>query len=130
MSIEMPNFFEAAGIFDGDDPPTNPSNPIFASNGVLPFDPATTPSDLKGGFTRLDTAQYIVQLVRQIDSLEAVVFVTCFPSVKEPLALCASLQTVDGRIAIVGGVEAEDDVIFQLGVFRFISGLAGTEPFS
>jgi hypothetical protein len=129
MSIEMPNFFEAAGWFDGFDPPFNP-NPIYSSNGVQPFNPATTEADPVGGFTRLNTAAYLIKLVRSIDVLEAIVMITCFPTIEKLGRLCGSVvpgDEGDGSVLVLGDLIGEDDV-FQFGIFRFLSDLSGTQP--
>ena len=129
MSIEIPNSLEAAGWFDGFTPPANP-NPIFSSNGIQTFDPATTPADPVGGFTRLGTAAYLVQLVRSIDILESICVVTCFPTIDKGVHLCAAVvpgDEGDGTVLIFGDPLGDDD-FFQLGVFRFLSDLSGTQP--
>jgi len=129
MAIEMPNAFEAAGTFDGFDPSIN-ANPIFSSNGVKPFDPSTSSGDPKGGFTRIGTADYLLELVRAIDVLECVCMVSCFPGLK-PVPLCISVvpgvdDTVDGFILVLGDVTGED-AVFSMGVWRTKDTLAGTE---
>lgn len=131
MAIEIANFFEAGGVFDGFDPPVHPDNPIFTSNGVLPFDPATTPADPVGGFTRLATANYLVQLVRKIDFREAIVLVTCLPSKPGIGHVCATLldpepdESTDGQIIVLG--DGVNDSRFSLGCFRVTTGFDGTE---
>lgn len=129
MAIEMPNAFEAAGTFDGFSPSTN-ANPIFSSNGVKPFDPSTSDTDPKGGFTRIGTANYLIDLVRAIDVLESICMVSCFPGLK-PVPLCISVvpgvdDTVDGVILVLGDITFED-AIFSMGVWRTKDTLAGTE---
>ena len=111
MAIEMPNAFEAAGTFDGFDPSTN-ANPIFSSNGVQPFDPATSSSNITGGFTRITTADYVIQLVRPIDVLESISMVSCFPGIK-PVPLCISVvpgvdDSFDGTVLRAPGGQVVD----------------------
>lgn len=135
MSIEIPNFYEAAGVFDGRLAPTNPENPIFSSNGVLPFDPATTPGTPLGGFTRQAAGTYLIQLVQRIDFREGMVLVTAFPSspaISPSGALLAPVSDdeTDGKVVIAGtdiDEVAAADMIFQMGVFRITTGLDGTE---
>lgn len=134
MAIEMPNAFEAAGTFDGFDPSAN-ANPIYSSNGVQPFDPATTGGDPKGGFTRASLGQYLIKLVRPIDVLESICMVSCFPTTSTPVLLCISVipgvdDTFDGTVAVASDVEAPADAIFSMGVWRTKDTLAGTQSFA
>lgn len=129
MAIEMPNAFEAAGTFDGFDPSIN-ENPIFSGNGIQPFDPSGTPQDPVGGFTRLGTAAYVINLVRAIDVLESISMVSCFPGLK-PVALCISVtpgvdDSFDGSVLVLGDITGED-AIFSMGVWRTKDTLAGTQ---
>lgn len=135
MSIEIPNFYEAAGVFDGRSSPANPENPIFCSNGVLPFDPATTALNPVGGFTRQATGTYLIQLVQRIDFREGMVLCTAFPGSPAVLPMAALLapasdDATDGKLVVTGADPNEGalaDMIFQLGVFRITTGLDGTE---
>lgn len=132
MAIEIPNAFEAAGTFDGQDPPTN-TNPIFASGGIQPWDPATTPANPVGGFTRIATTDYEVRLVRPIDFREGIAIVQCMVGKPELTGLCATLgwpepdDSDDGVVFILGNGIV--DGLFALGVWRFRTGTEGTrEP--
>ena len=137
MAIEITNFFEAAGWFDGFSPPINPANPIFSSSGVQPLDPATNDNDPVGGFTRLGTSAYLIKLVRSIDILEAIVVITCFPTTQKLGRLCGAVVPEpqpadsklggDGSVFVFGDLFGDDDV-FQFGCFRFLSDLSGTQP--
>ena len=138
MAIEITNSFEAAGWFDGGDPPFN-DNPIFSSQGIQPFDPATTLEAPLGGFTRLGTSAYLIKLVRPIDVLESICMVTCFPTAAKLGRLCGSVVQQGGGLSppvgdlipdtdvLVLGDFSGDDDFFQLGVFRFLSDLSGTQ---
>lgn len=70
MAIQIPNFYEAAGIFDGR--LSAPDNPIVSAEGFLPIDAEATPSHPRGGFTRVATGVYVLGLERKIDALESV----------------------------------------------------------
>lgn len=139
MAIEITNSFEAAGWFDGGAIPFN-DNPIFSSQGIQPFDPATTLEAPLGGFTRLGVAAYLIKLVRPIDVLESICVVTCLPTTAKLGRLCASVSQQGGGlpppvgpsvpdtdVLVIGDFSGDDD-FFQLGVFRFLSDLSGTQP--
>lgn len=134
MAIEIPNFFEAAGIFDGFAVPITP-NPILAQNGIQPFNPATTNADPVGGFTRLAVNNYLIRLTRAIDILESICLVTCFPTLDKSAVLCASIIAGpaldprfedDGDVFVLGDPFGDEN-FFQFGIFRFLSDLAGTQ---
>lgn len=129
MAIEIPNALHAAGVFDGSDPPVN-DDPIFTSEGVLPFDPATTPADPVGGFTRLGTTDYLVQTVDAIDFREGCALVTCLPTKPGVVCPCATIvppeddNSTDGQISVIG--DGLTDVAFSLLVLRIKSTTEGT----
>lgn len=125
MAIEVPNALEAQGSFDGNDPPSNP-DPIFTSDGVLPFDPATTPGAPVGGFTRVGLSNYLLQLVRPINFREGVVQVTCMQGKPDAGCLCAIIvpAPVVGAVSVMG--DGANDYLFQASIFRHKSGTVGT----
>lgn len=126
MAIEIPNVFEAGGIFLGEDPVPPPFTiPIVNAAGVQPFDPATSPLVPLGGFTRANPGVYLVRLIRSIDFLEGIAIATCTASIFGDV--CCQIGTPSGNNpdgdGQVGVFEATNtDVNFQMGVFRMSYG--------
>jgi hypothetical protein len=136
MAIEIPDAIQAGGLFDGKLEPTfNP--PIVSSNGIQPYNPATTALNPKGGFTRVGGVTpgsllfYEVRLVQPIDGEEAVALVQKvaeFPAPPAPPiqlnpAIPGAIITPDGSVDIndtasSSGGEAGTEFSFFLMVFR------------
>jgi hypothetical protein len=137
MALEFPNTLEAAGIFDGRVPSASPT-PIVNASGIAEYDPASTPADLRGGFTRgvvpelINAPQpagyYIVGMERPIDGGEQLVLATpiLLGSTGTLLSpVVAAIGVRDGFVQIANGsvlpVPAEPsayDFSFYLGIFR------------
>lgn len=117
MAIEIPNFFEAGGLFSGFDPPLAPfTTPIANARGIQPFDPAAGPGNIVGGFTREAAGAYVIGLVRSIDFLEALAIVTPFPG--SPLL---GAVVSEGQVGVVSN-PVENDANFYLHVMRISYG--------
>lgn len=133
MAIEIPNAIHSCGVFDGFDPPAL-GEPILTSDGVLPFDPATTDVDPVGGFTRITTGVYLIGLVRGIDFREGLTHCTPLPGKFAHMASQINFPALDDSTDGLVSVTALDndaaavDTIFQLTVIQFKSGTEGAFP--
>ncbi len=131
MPIEIPNNFEAAGLFQPTFPGILGDGPIASSNGFRPYDPATTTLAPKGGFTATATGQYLLGLVDAIDPFEACALVqpvvgttVIATSFIVPRVAPFTVPT-DGRTVGVHLNDTDDvatDTDFYVLVFRFATG--------
>lgn len=120
-AIEIPNFFEAGGLFDGAAAPASGS-PIIFAEGFQAYDPATTPLAPVGGFTRVLSGTYVLIMDQPIDGGEGCVFVQKFLQPPLPnVAIPAANIFQDGKIGV--GDSANDaaegiDFTFYVAVLR------------
>lgn len=101
MAIEIPNFFEAGGLFDGRSPTVLATTPIVSAEGFLPFDPATSPGTPIGGFTRIASGNYLLKTVQSFDGEEVIALAQNYagaPAAPAPLIGAAVLA--DGQITV------------------------------
>lgn len=133
MAIEIPNCIHACGVFDGFDPPAL-GEAILTSNGIQPVNPATTPADPVGGFTRIATGIYLIGLVQAIDFREGLVHVTPLPGkfahMSAQINFPAGDDSTDGTVPVTAldNDALAVDTVFQLTVIQFKTGTEGAFP--
>lgn len=121
MAVEISNFFEMGGIFDGR--MVSPNSPIVSAEGVLPLDVNSTVSHPRGGFQKIATGTYVIGMERKIDGLEGILLATFIAgSMAAPGAniACAPYSNLDGYILVSNpsNPEIPADYAFYLRVLR------------
>lgn len=135
MSIEIPNTLNAAGVFANPNSFPLYDSPIMNAQGVEPYDPAQSPSNIVGGLTRGSAGLYIVRQVEAIDFLEGVAVAqaayssttvaqaTILPGAPtNPTVGIADKKAVGVHLVNTAADGASVDGPFQLLVWRFSTG--------
>lgn len=101
MAVEIPNFFEAGGLFDGKSPVTLSAdgNPIVSAEGFQPWDPTTSSGTPKGGFTRIASGNYLLKADRSFDGGEVLVSLTPYIGTA-PMPVIGAIVINDGQITV------------------------------